>query len=353
MMKDSSLIIFIDALPYYYKDTILQILNGVNYNNETIPEIGYSSNQHCSIFSGMLPDDVGYFTDWTLNLDKKEKLKFYIKHNNIINPVVNYMLNKAKLAKGNIPLGMKRVFCNKGLYPLKDISVLSNLNDKFNKYKIYQTTKIDELNMLDDLSSKQINDHSLVVLNSIDHLGHIVDMTSLKYQKHMEEYLVKVQNVIVNFKNKYGDDSRITVLSDHGMTPINQTIKLDLEKEFGKQSSDTYVYFLDSVVCKVWTFNHLESEISTYLASLPGKVLDSSERDYFGIESKEFGDIIFILDSGYIFSPNYFGHSLRGDAKGMHGYIPSDFYQHGILITNYKIEDRPLLNREISDYIYI
>jgi hypothetical protein len=142
--------------------------------------------------------------------------------------------------------------------------------------------------------------------------------------------------VISNFIKEHGEDGTIVLLSDHGMSPVYNKISLSLEDEFGPQKTDRYLYFLDSLILRVWVFDGaLSKEIEDFLLSRNfGHLLSTTERKYYGVTNKQFGDLIFILNEGYVFEPNYFGFGVRGVIHGMHGYLPDSEMQKGVLLSN-------------------
>jgi len=63
------LIIFVDALPYDRAINIVNKLQSSTYK-KTVPGVGYSINVKAELFSGLKPDDVGYFCEWNYDPDK-------------------------------------------------------------------------------------------------------------------------------------------------------------------------------------------------------------------------------------------------------------------------------------------
>ena len=114
-----TLVIFIDALSYESRKIVLDQIKIFKEDIRLIPEIGYSSNQHWSIFAAKLPDELDYFTDYNLVCDASEiTIGAYLKHNNILNTVLNYISNKIGKRTSNVPIGLKKIFVNKSIYPL-------------------------------------------------------------------------------------------------------------------------------------------------------------------------------------------------------------------------------------------
>ena len=140
--------------------------------------------------------------------------------------------------------------------------------------------------------------------------------------------------MVINPKEKF------VVVSDHGMSEVVFSYNLQLEKRFGIQSIKKYLFFYDSVVLRVWSKDtKLLNEIEIYLNSLGiGGLLSQEDRKKYCVSNKQFGDIIYILNEGNIFLPNYFGVGLRSIVKGMHGYLPDNKDQMGVVISNFHLE---------------
>ncbi|MFX0133325.1 MAG: hypothetical protein ACFFDN_06755 [Candidatus Hodarchaeota archaeon] len=299
--------------------------------------MGYSSNQHWALFAAKTPDDIGYFTDWNINTPCLTKvLNMYIKHTNIINPIVNIALSKAKVGKANIPVGLKKYFINKSIYPLSNQSLFLGLDPIFREFKFYNVSKKNEFNLLKSLAGNGVNRNSFIVINSLDSFGHIYLKMHDEYISFLGKLLSHIESVISKFIKEYGEDGTVVLLSDHGMSRVYNKINLSLEDEFGPQKTDRYLYFLDSLILRIWIFDGaLSKELEDFLLSRNfGHLLSTTEREYYGVTNKLFGDLIFILNEGYVFAPNYFGFGVRGVINGMHGYLPDSEMQKGVLLAN-------------------
>lgn len=336
------LIIFIDAFPFLYKNEIIDYISKINYSAKLRPELGYSSNQHWAMFSELLPDDLGYFTDWNFQFESNnlnEKNILYLKHNNIVNFLINYPMNKLGLFESNIPVGLKKYFFNKAIYPLSNNNNFKKLNSEISSLTLYKTKKSNEMEMISGLTKKGLDKRSFVVINSLDQKGHMSNTKKSSYINFLRKLLIEINDLINAFVEIYGDNSKIALLSDHGMSPVKKGVDLTLENEFGRQSPNRYLYFLDSVICRIWTKDHkFKSEIKTFLNQKKfGKVINNDERIRYQITNKKFGDIVFILNEGYVFKPNFFGLGLRGLPSGMHGYNSESNIQSGVISSNIDI----------------
>jgi predicted AlkP superfamily pyrophosphatase or phosphodiesterase len=164
----------------------------------------------------------------------------------------------------------------------------------------------------------------------LDHLTHRVGVGSGEHRKKIASLDKQLKEICLLFAKK-NPDGNICVFSDHGMANTTKSVTIDLEKVFGRANEDRYIYFIDSTMLRIWVFDKgLEKEIKSYLKNLDyGKSLNQDERKKFGIVSKEFGSIIFLLNEGIVFCPSFFGKSIP---KAMHGYHPELASQLGMFL---------------------
>jgi len=131
----------------------------------------------------------------------------------------------------------------------------------------------------------------------------------------------------------------MTVLSDHGMTPVRNYYDLmkDVE-EAGYKIRKDYLAVYDSTMARFWFFNEsTRSGITSLLAkSERGRILSDEELEALGVffDDRRFGEIVFLLPPGWIFSKsNFNGPQWR--PVGMHGYHPDDSYSDGIFLSTH------------------
>lgn len=319
------MIIFIDSLPFNQVRK-MKYLNSLKPVKVT-PGFGYSINILPLMLGGYKADDLGYLNEW--NFDKNSR---FIRYNwgfkllNIFN--FNFYIDRAihkiisKITNvANIPFNLIQYFSYKPDNSYKGKFSKETVLSKNNFHKVlYDKYKKDkDLNVY--LEAKEaIGSHDKIFLSlvDLDHLGHIKGVGSLEYNIKLRKLDEQIKDLADKFKKNGGE---VIVLSDHGMVNVNKGVKIDIEKEIGKVDEDSYVYFIDSTLLRVWTFSkEYKKKVEDYLKTKRfGKILSDKEREKYGITSKKFGDFIFILNEGICFSPNFFG---RGLPKAMHGYLP-------------------------------
>lgn len=147
-----------------------------------------------------------------------------------------------------------------------------------------------------------------------------------------------------------GKSLRLTVISDHGMTPLTRTVDLRgaIEKtglKFGKDYGACY----DSTMFRV-TFLKKEAEQVIRKAVEPfadsGHWLTEEEEKYYGIHRADryFGDALFLMDPGIQIAPSDMGSKAL---NGMHGFAPADKDSQAVILSTDEI---PPEVRRVADY---
>jgi len=133
-------------------------------------------------------------------------------------------------------------------------------------------------------------------------------------------------------------NATLTILSDHGMTPVRN--RYDLMKEVkatGHRLRQDYLAVYDSTMARFWFFNQAARKEITELLRLTscGRILPDGELKAKGVffEDGRFGEVVFLLNPGWIFSKSDF-NGPQWNPAGMHGYDPSDRYSDGIFLSS-------------------
>ena len=143
---------------------------------------------------------------------------------------------------------------------------------------------------------------------------------------------------------------RLTVISDHGMTPLSRVVDLKsaLEKTplvFGRDYGACY----DSTMFRA-TFLVPGAEKAIREAVKPfepyGRWLSAAEEKHYGIyrEDRRFGDAIFLMNPGVQIVPSDMGDK---PLNGMHGFAPEDKDSQAVILSTDGIPDRV---RCVADY---
>jgi len=150
-----------------------------------------------------------------------------------------------------------------------------------------------------------------------------------------------------------GKTLRLTVISDHGMTPLTKTVDLKSAVEktglvFGRDYGMCY----DSTMMRA-TFLTPGSETAIRRAVAPfesdGHWLTEEEEKRYGIHraDRSFGDAIFLMDPGVQIAPSDMG--LR-PLNGMHGFAPEDKDSQAVIMSTDEI---PPQVRRVADYFFL
>jgi predicted AlkP superfamily pyrophosphatase or phosphodiesterase len=145
-------------------------------------------------------------------------------------------------------------------------------------------------------------------------------------------------------------DASFTVLSDHGMTPVEHHYDLVQEVELlGFQMPGDYLGVYDSTMARFWFFNEdARQAIHERLTSLScGRIMDPAELEHLGVffPDSRYGEVVFLLHPGWLLSRSDFnGHGWW--PVGMHGYHPDDPDSDAIFLSN---NEPSVTVRTISD----
>lgn len=157
---------------------------------------------------------------------------------------------------------------------------------------------------------------------SLDLVGHDFGPNSPQMRAAVKN-IDKLMDRIIRSVQSSAQEITTIIFSDHGMSPVNNTINLlkTLEQLPLEQGND-YLIFLDSTIARFWFFNErAEKLISEALGHLDcGQILSTNDLQKLGIDKigREYGDLVFALKEGYAIFPDFF-RKYR-PPKGMHGY---------------------------------
>lgn len=351
MLTKYNLIIFIDAFPYFSLKT-MNFLSSIPYCAKVVPGFGYSVNVKAEIFGGYKPDDVGYLCEWMYDsnapLRKYQPLfskinalsKIYLL-DRIIHKLISRIFNQNVY---NIPFKKLGYFKKSGVPAYEDSfnlpTIFSQLNNLkkilYSKYRnqrdknvFLETKKILKLHNYNNL---------FLALADLDYLMHKYGILSPQFEKKIMDLDNEIEYLWTLFLKK-NPQANLFVISDHGMATVNKKICIDLESKFGPANENSYIFFIDATMVRIWVFNNnLRYEIESYLSQKEtGKIIEENERKEFGITSREFGDIIYLLNEGSVFIPSFFGRRMP---KAMHGYHPYLESQHGIFLSTKKVNKK-------------
>lgn len=200
-----------------------------------------------------------------------------------------------------------------------------NMNYSYNFIPNIKNDKHGYNKTLHDIKRKY--DFISLQISGPDSLGHKFGPDSVEFSKNLVNFDKIIKNLVNNFLYLHKNGT-IIILGDHGMSPVKGYINLINEVESMKiQIPKDMLYFIDSTMARFWFFNDkIKEKVLRMLIGLDeGEIIYDDDRPKYGLQSKKlYGDIIYWLKPGYVFSPDFFQPVGLNDIKGMHGYRDTD-----------------------------
>lgn len=321
-----------------------------NYLSELETLFAFTGLEYC-FFTGKTPKESGIW----LEFEKSEKSIFdniLIKIFGFNKKIRDYCIGLYQYLKGrtwisglhNIPLNKIKYFDSSAKDGLWKLEFFKNSNFAFYKWPFFVTNenKKEKIRLIfryeDDeqrLNRLLREDKELYYtqLMSIDKTIHKFG----KKSKETKEALRKIDKILGEYITKFIKErkGRVFIWSDHGFADIKKYI--DIEKSLPKR--EDYLYFIAGTTLSFW-FKNKEAEkevIKTIKKFKEIKILNGKKsRRYKMPLSKKYGDLIFYVEKGYYFFPNFYQKSQKEKFVSMHGY-PDDGELNGFLISNQKI----------------
>lgn len=344
------LVVFIDSFPYDYLDHA-PFLSSLAQRIRLIPGFGYSSTNQVELLSGLTPDDLGYYGEWTYDPDNSPfrrwrlplRMASPVRHIYYLDRAAHRVLGKVtKLAVKNVPFSQIGYFSHPYIsvfdkrFPRDSLLKLPNVKGAFSyNYGSLPWPEIDRAvykrakELIAELHEGQ---HLVVSMTKLDMIGHLFGPDSPQYREKIAELDCWLADLYESLLARF-PSGILAVMSDHGMANVSRGVTPNIEKVFGSPRPDKYFYYLDGTLLRVWTAKKsLAGEIGDFLQELKiGSVATPSERASFGLTSSSFGDVIFMIDEPLMFVPCFWGGRI---SRGMHGYHPANPSQHGIFLMS-------------------
>lgn len=160
---------------------------------------------------------------------------------------------------------------------------------------------------------------------------------------------------LLELARKMDPEASLTVISDHGMTPVRNHYDLVADvNRLGFRMPADYLAVYDSTMARFWFFNsEARSRIGKLLDGLSfGRILPDNELRALGIlfPDRRYGELIFLLDpGGLIADGNFNGHGWM--PLGMHGYHPDDPYSSGVFLSDRAPREAPRTIADVHRYM--
>jgi len=188
-----------------------------------------------------------------------------------------------------------------------------------------------------------------IYLSEMDHFLHNYRDDNGKVVKQIEQYASMLRG-LCEYARKIDPQAGLTVVSDHGMTPVRRQYDLVKQVEAaGCTMPNDYLAVYDSTMARFWFFNdRARREIIAQLDAVPcGGIMSDGELRQLGIlfPDRRYGEIIFLLHPGWLLAQSDFNG--RGwMPAGMHGYHPDDPDSDAIYLSSAR---PPVEVRTIAD----
>lgn len=354
-----NLYVLIDALGWKF-------LEGREFLSDLLPHrrplrtvLGFSSGAIPTILTGVLPSEHGH---WNLYYyDPKGSPFAWLRYFRFLPDALldNRVSRKIVKELGRRVLGMGPLFecCvsprwmpsfnwveKRNIYDRGGISGAPSIFDQFAKagleYRVYSYHHSTDAAILDqarrDIEGTDA-EFLFLYLSEMDMFLHMNCNDPAKVQTRLQWYESGLRSVF-ECARRIDPAATMTVISDHGMTPIAN--HFDLTGAIGglnlKKPGD-YLAVYDSTMARFWFFNDRAREaVRKRLGQLTcGRILEDEELRKLGIffADRRFGEIIFLLKPGWIVSKGDF-NGKGWMPLGMHGYDPADPYSDAIFLSN-------------------
>lgn len=132
-----------------------------------------------------------------------------------------------------------------------------------------------------------------------------------------------VGRIVSNWRRRW-PDLAVLCFADHGMIPVMHSVDvLRLVNATGLRPMHDFGLFLDSTMARFWANDTTMPKIRRVLETLDcGRILSETDKLHYRIPpSRSWGDLIFLMNPGFVISPNFFDRS--GVVRAMHGYDPA------------------------------
>jgi len=173
-------------------------------------------------------------------------------------------------------------------------------------------------------------------LCGLDAVAHQYGPWSKRSIEEVKQLDYLIEDLATEFGKHY-ESVKIVIFGDHGMVDVDSTLDIRAQiEESGLEEKKDYLIFLDSTMARFW-FKSKEARIRAIevLGDIKrGRILTEDDFTRFRINfpHTKYGEVIFLLDSGVVISPNYFQGS--DVVKGMHGYDPINSGLDTVLIVH-------------------
>lgn len=368
-MEDNRKVIFIliDALrsDYITKEDspfLYDFANNNTYYKEVSQKRSYC--ERAEIFSGLTPDESGYFTaiGYSPNSSPFKSLSLFLDLISLIDPILfrfrylralrNKVISvltrsqRVKMRPYSIPSNILKYFSlTEDEYDFRDDNSFAGKNNLLidcekNGIRVFfdgftalnfKISLNDEQRL--ELIQKKISENFQfypIYVGVLDTIAHIYGPESIERREKLQALDKRLSKFYEDIKFRY-PNSKFVFLGDHGMTDVEKYI--DLEKEIkiiakanNLKLGKDYLYFLDSTIVRIWYITEKAKRIlSNTVTNNPifrenGAFLnnETAKKERIPFPDRRYGDLLWMANLGVLIFPDFF--HLKNPYKGMHGY---------------------------------
>jgi len=216
---------------------------------------------------------------------------------------------------------------------------LTDHNIPYRTYSYHHASDADILQAAERDIAEKKSGFFFVYLCELDMVLHDFLADPVKLDERLKWYDTGLRKIF-RAAQRIDPNATLTILSDHGMTPVRNHFDLVSNVEALRfKMPDDYLAVYDSTMARFWFFNPAAGEeITVLLERLNcGRILSKVELQELGIffPDRRYGELIFLLNPGWLFARSNFNGKGWMPA-GMHGYHPDDKYSDGVFLASQK-----------------
>ena len=353
-----NLFLFIDAFGWEVKQRHPEFLNGLIQDCKPLETIlGYSSACDPSIISGLTPNEHKLWSSFYYDPENcpykwVRHLRFLpdaiFQHGRVRHQISKWIKKRCGFTGYfqiyNVPFDAlplfnyaeKRRIWEPGGLPVGE-TIFDQLSMRDIPYHVHDSDVADDIRferLMSDIQNQRI-DFAYCSLGRLDALMHGGGNNHPDIGKLLHWYDGKIRALLDAAGENYQEVSWY-IFTDHGMHNVTESYDLVADIEaLGLEWNRDYVAFYDSTMARIWFLDEkARAPISQCLEKHPmGRILSDDELKELGVwfDDGQYGDLIFLMNSGIQIVPSYMGIK---QGKGMHGYAPADPDSYASISSN-------------------
>lgn len=353
------LVVLIDAFGWTYAQDLGFMADVLPHRTALRTVLGYSSGAIPTMLTGKTPAEHG---QWNLFYYDVEGSPFrWLRHARFLPErlVDNRYARKAIKEVGRRVLGLGTLFdCavkptllpwfnwteKRNIYEPRGIagaaSIFDDLATAGVPHRVYSYHRYRDADILDEASrdiARGETQFFFLYLSEVDSFLHRHCGDDARIAGQLGWYERRLRDLLAQARSR-DPRAHMTILSDHGMTPVRNHYDLGREVEaIGLKMPDEYLAVYDSTMARFWFFTDTaRHRVVERLAHVRcGQILTDEALESLGIRfsDRRYGELVFLMDPGWLITGSDFNGSGWLPA-GMHGYHPDDPYSDAICLSS-------------------